>query len=153
MPGGGGLEVLAALAAERSPTRVVLLAAALDDAQLTDAVRLGVHGIVLKEMAPQLLLDAVRKVAAGGEWLDRGTLGRALRAVLSKQEVNAAPALTPREREIVGLVSSGLRNRAIAESLHISEGTVKIHLHNIYEKLSVGGRLELTLRAQKLGLR
>jgi DNA-binding NarL/FixJ family response regulator len=66
MPGGTGLEVLAALAQERSPTRVVLLAAALDDGQLAEAVRLGAQGVVLKEMAPQLLLDAVRKVAAGG---------------------------------------------------------------------------------------
>jgi DNA-binding NarL/FixJ family response regulator len=152
MPGGGGLEVLAALAAERSPTRVVLLAAALDDTQLAEAVRLGVHGVVLKEMAPQLLLEAVRRVAAGGEWLEQGTLGRALRAVLDRQGDSTAPALTPRELEIVRLVASGQRNRGIATTLHISEGTMKIHLHNIYEKLSVGGRVELTLQAQKLGL-
>jgi len=49
------------------------------------------------------------------------------------------------------MVASGLRNRAIAECLNISEGTVKIHLHNIYEKLGIGGRVELTLYAQKLG--
>jgi DNA-binding NarL/FixJ family response regulator len=152
MPGRGGLEVLAELAAEHSSTRVVLLAAALDDTQLAEAVRLGVHGVVLKEMAPQLLLEAVRRVAAGGEWLEQGTLGRALRAVLDRHGDSTSPALTPRELEIVRLVASGLRNRGIAETLHISEGTVKIHLHNIYEKLAVGGRVELTLQAQRLGL-
>lgn len=151
MPGGSGLEVLAALAAERSATRVVLLAAALDDAQLAEAMRLGASGVVLKEMAPQLLLEAVRKVAAGGQWLDQGTLGRALRAVLDRQAAGESPGLTPREREVVRMVATGLRNRGIAARLNISEGTVKIHLHNIYEKLGVGGRVELTLYAQKLG--
>jgi DNA-binding NarL/FixJ family response regulator len=152
MPGMGGLEVLAALAEERSPTRVVLLAAALDDRQLATAVRLGACGIVLKEMAPQLLLEAVREVAAGGQWLERGTLGRALRAVLGRQATDPPAALTPRELEIVRMAASGLRNRGIAQRLCISEGTVKIHLHNIYEKLGVGGRVELTLRAQQMGL-
>ncbi len=153
MPGLGGLEVLAALAEERSPVRVVLLAAALDDAQLVEAVRLGAAGVVLKEMAPEKLLEAVRAVAAGGEWLDRPTLGRALRAALARRETPAPAApLTPREAEIVRMVASGLRNRAIAERLAIGEGTVKMHLHNIYEKLDVDGRVELTLRAQQLGL-
>jgi two-component system nitrate/nitrite response regulator NarP len=60
-----------------------------------------------------------------------------------------ARLLTPREREIVRMVSSGMRNRALADQLGISEGTVKIHLHRIYEKLQVAGRLELVLFAQK----
>jgi DNA-binding NarL/FixJ family response regulator len=63
-----------------------------------------------------------------------------------------AEALTPREAEIVRMVASGLRNRAIAERLGIGEGTVKMHLHNIYEKLQVDGRVALTLRAQRMGL-
>jgi len=61
-------------------------------------------------------------------------------------------ALTPREIEIVKMVGQGLRNRVIAERLSISEGTVKVHLHNIYEKLKVDGRLELVLCAQEKGL-
>ncbi|PYQ99782.1 MAG: hypothetical protein DMF97_10725 [Acidobacteria bacterium] len=60
--------------------------------------------------------------------------------------------LTPREIEIVQMVAHGLRNRAIAERLAISEGTVKIHLHNIYEKLGIDGRLELMLWAQEQGV-
>ena len=61
-------------------------------------------------------------------------------------------ALTPRELEIVRMVSAGLRNRAVADKLCISEGTVKVHLHNIYEKLSVTGRLELALYARNRGI-
>ena len=60
--------------------------------------------------------------------------------------------LTPREIEIVRMVAQGLRNKTIAERLCISEGTVKVHLHNVYEKLGVDGRLELVLCAQQKGL-
>ena len=67
-------------------------------------------------------------------------------------ELQARETLTPREIEIVRMVVQGLRNKVIAERLTISEGTVNVHLHNIYEKLGVDGRLELVLRAQQMGL-
>jgi DNA-binding NarL/FixJ family response regulator len=105
-------------------------------------------------MAPQLLVDAVRTVHAGRRWLDQGSMDRALGRLLHKEEAQreAAETLTPRELEIVRMVAGGLRNRAIAEKLCISEGTVKIHLHNIYQKISVDGRLELAVYAQRKGL-
>lgn len=156
MPGGDGLWVLRAIRSEELPSRVVLLTAALDPSQLNEALRLGARGIVLKEMAPQLLVAAVREVHAGGEWIEASVVDR----IRASRGAGAAPGepttervpLTPREIEIVQLVAIGLRNRAIAERLYISEGTVKIHLHNIYEKLRVGGRLELVLYAQTHGL-
>jgi DNA-binding NarL/FixJ family response regulator len=79
---------------------------------------------------------------------------RALRSVLQRQEetLRAAEVLTPRELEIVRMAGEGLRNRGIAERLSISEGTVKVHLHNIYDKLGVEGRLEMVLYAQQKGL-
>jgi DNA-binding NarL/FixJ family response regulator len=64
----------------------------------------------------------------------------------------AGKVLTPREIEIVGMIAQGLRNKAIADRLSITEGTVKIHLHNIYEKLRIDGRLALMLYAQEKGL-
>jgi DNA-binding NarL/FixJ family response regulator len=92
----------------------------------------------------------VRVVAAGGRWLEGGrvrgeTVARAAAA-------DPARLLTARELEIVGMVSRGLRNRDIALPLGISEGTVKIHLHNIYQKLGVDGRLQLLLFAQAAGM-
>jgi DNA-binding NarL/FixJ family response regulator len=60
----------------------------------------------------------------------------------------ATRTLTPRELEIVRLIAEGLRNRAVADRLFITEGTVKIHLHRIYEKLGIGGRFELALYAR-----
>jgi DNA-binding NarL/FixJ family response regulator len=154
MPRGDGLDVLRSLEAGGLVTRVVLLTAALEEDQLVEALRLGVGGVVLKEMAPQLLVEAVREVHAGRRWLDKGSMDRALGRLLQKEESRreAAEVLTPRELEIVRMVALGKRNRAIAEQLFISEGTVKIHLHNIYQKIGVDGRLELAVYAQRAGL-
>ena len=154
MPGKGGLAVLREVKREKPPTRVVLLTAEMGEAEALEAIRLGVNGVVLKEMAPKLLVQAIRKVHAGGQWLEKRSFGRALETML-RREAGArqvAGILTPRELEIIRLVASGLHNKEIAEKLTISEGTVKIHLHHIYEKLHVDGRLELTLYAQDKGL-
>lgn len=154
MPRLDGLEVLRFLQHENLPTRVVLLTADLEEAQLLEALQLGVGGIVLKEMAPRLLVDAVREVHTGGRWVDKGSANRALEKLLRREEESrdAEPSLTPRELEIVRRVARGLRNRTIAEELQISEGTVKIHLHNIYQKLEVNGRGELAFHARSKGL-
>ncbi|HKH45715.1 MAG TPA: response regulator transcription factor [Thermoanaerobaculia bacterium] len=154
MPRSDGLDVLRAIEAGGSLTRVVLLTAALGEEQLLEALRLGAGGIVLKEMAPQLLVEAVREVSAGRRWLDKASQDRARGRLLQREEASreAAETLTPRELEIVRMVARGLRNRAIAEKLLISEGTVKIHLHNIYQKISIDGRLELAVYAQRNGL-
>jgi len=154
MPHCDGLQVLRTLKEEGLSTRVVLLTAALEEEHLVEALQLDVGGIVLKEMAPRLLVDAVREVHAGGRWIDKGSSNRALERLLRRDEEGqeAAPSLTPRELEIVRMVTRGLRNRSIAEQLFISEGTVKIHLHNIYQKLGVSGRLELAVQARSKGL-
>ncbi len=148
------VEVAGRLQGEGLPTRIVLLTAELDEDDVLKAVRLGVRGVVLKEMAPQMLVDCVRKVAAGEQWIERRSLTRALDRMLRREaglrEVTSV--LTPREIEIVRLVAEGLRNQAIGERLRISEGTVKVHLHNIYEKLGIDGRVALTHYAREKGL-
>jgi DNA-binding NarL/FixJ family response regulator len=151
MPGEGGIAVLQALAGRSEAPRVVLLTAALDEDELIDAVRLGARGVVLKEMAPQLLLEAVRRVAAGGEWLEEGLGGRAIKRLLARHRA-AAAGLTVREEEIVRLAARGLRNREIADELHISEGTVKMHLHHVFHKLDCDNRVEMLLRARERGV-
>ena len=154
MPGKDGLEVLREMRQEHYTTRVVLLTAVMEEHEVMEAVRLGVHGVVLKEMAPHLLVQCIRKVHAGEQWLERHSISRALEAMLRHQEGtrDMTGLLTPRELEIVRLAARGLRNKAIAENLSISEGTVKIHLHNIYKKLPIDSRLALTLYARDKGL-
>jgi DNA-binding NarL/FixJ family response regulator len=154
MPGLDGLAVLRVVHREKLETRVVLLTASLDEDDLLEAVRLGVRGVVLKEMASQLLVQCVRKVHAGEKWLERQSFSRALEKMLRREAGarEAARVLTPREIEVVRMVAGGLRNREIGERLSISEGTVKIHLHNVYEKLQVTGRVELAAYAREKGL-
>jgi len=150
MPGKDGLAVLRALHQERLPTKVVLLAATLDDAQVIEAMRHGARGMVLKERATQQLVQCLHKVHAGEQWFEKQAFGHVLDTLMRREsgarDVHAV--LTPREVEMVRLVASGLRNKEVAKRLAISEGTVKIHLHNIYEKLHVQSRVELVLRAQ-----
>jgi DNA-binding NarL/FixJ family response regulator len=154
MPAPDGLQVIRELQKDSLPTRVVLLTAALEEDDVLEAVRLGVQGVVLKEMSPEMLMECVRKVAAGEQWIERRSLTRALDKMLRREAGfrDASAVLTAREIEIVRLAAQGLRNQAIADRLHISEGTVKVHLHNIYEKLQIDGRVALTHYAREKGL-
>jgi DNA-binding NarL/FixJ family response regulator len=154
MRGLDGLAVLRALSRHAGSVRVVLLAAEIDDEQTLEAVRLGATGIVLKEMAPHLLIECIRTVHAGEQWVERKAVGRALETLLRREAGvrDLTRVLTQRELDIVRMILRGLRNAEIAARLCLSEGTVKSHLHHIYEKLQVDGRMGLLLLAQQKGL-
>jgi DNA-binding NarL/FixJ family response regulator len=149
MPDIGGLDVLRALAEERLPVRTVVLTAGVREREMVEAVRLGALGVVLKESAPGLLLDCVRTVARGERYLHPRFLARALD---EEPHRLAETTLTARELDLVRMVAKGLRNKEIAERLCITEGTVKVHLHNIYDKLGLDGRLALLRYAEDRGL-
>lgn len=154
LPGLDGFAVLEAIGEGGFGTRVLLLTAALEPEQVARAIALRARGIVLKEVAPELVVEAARRIHGGGVWFDPAHLGQAADAMRAAV-VGGAPAarlLTPREREIAAMVAAGARNRAIAERLGISVGTVKLHLHHVYEKLGVDGRLGLVLFAQRNAL-
>jgi DNA-binding NarL/FixJ family response regulator len=152
--GEDGLDLLRRLSLEGSTCRTVILTAAINDDEVLEAVKFGARGLVLKESPPATLLNCVRLVHAGEQSLDHKTLTRAFTKVLDREAAvrEASQDLTPREIEITCMVAEGLRNRAIGARLGISEATVKTHLHNIYEKLGVDGRIGLTLCAQQKGL-
>ena len=152
MPTTGGLEVLRRLRNEPYIPATILLAGNISDDEVIEAMRLGAKGVVLKEMAPTLLVQCIRKVANGGIWLEKEAIGRALGKLLQVGDGRARTALTPREIEIVRMVAQGIGNREVAERLFISEGTVKTHLHTIYEKVGVKGRMQLATYARENGL-
>jgi DNA-binding NarL/FixJ family response regulator len=154
MPDTGGLTVLRRMQAEQLPTRVVLLTGVADEDEMLEAIRLGVSGVVLKDTPPDLVLQCVRAVHSGAQWLERRSIGQALERLLDLEarKRQLASRLTLREVEILRMVDAGLRNKEIANQLSISEGTVKIHLHHIFEKLGVSNRLELLRHAEAHGL-
>jgi DNA-binding NarL/FixJ family response regulator len=153
MPKRSGLDLLAVLAREAPFARSVVLTAAISQEQVLEALKRGAAGLVLKEAPPEQLIDCVRRVSHGEQCFDADTVTQALQGAVDR-EVRGDPSasLTPRELEIVRMVAQGLRNKVIGERLVISESTVKVHLHNIYEKLGIEGRLELVLLAQQRGL-
>lgn len=153
MPDGDGLWVLKQVHSEKLPTRVVLLTATLDEDEVLDAMQSGVAGLVLKEAAAVNLVDTVRRVHRGERALEPTLVSRALDRLAQREEAKKiVEVLSRRETEIVKMVAAGLRNKEIAHKLSIGEGTVKTHLHTIYEKLGVHGRVELTMLALERGI-
>lgn len=146
MPDGTGLDVLRRLRARCDDRRVVLLTASLDERGFAEALTLKVDGVLLKGSDPALLLDCLEAVRDGESWIDPHLDGAAAAAAAEEPRV----PLSPRERELVGLVREGLRNREIAERLGVTEGTVKVYLHSVFEKTGVVNRTELAIRAAEL---
>lgn len=141
MPDVSGLTILRKIWNADLAVRVVFLTAMVTPVQIADALAHGIGGILLKEAAPDKLIDCLRSVADGGRWI-------------SEELANADPswttplppglaALTPRELEISKLACRGLSNKLIARRLGAVEGTVKIHLHNIFQKLHITNRTAL----------
>jgi two-component system, NarL family, nitrate/nitrite response regulator NarL len=133
--------------------RVLVLTGSRDSAIHQKAAKLGAMGVVLKEDAADLLLKAIEKVYRGEAWLDRVTLGTLLFQISNHNQETVDPraqkisSLTERERQVIGLIAEGLKNRQIAERLFISPTTVTHHLSSIYSKLGVSDRLELVIYA------
>ena len=148
-----GLVFLPELCRVSVNSRVLILTGVQTPESHRTAIRRGAMGIVLKQQAADLLLKAIRKVHEGEVWIDRSMIGTVLSEVRSerreeeKPEVIKMKALTAREREVIALVSEGLKNKAIGERLFISETTVTHHLSSIYSKLGVSDRLELVVFA------
>lgn len=147
LPDGSGLDVLRRLSRARSRPKVILLTAGMDEAQLLAAAELDPEGMVLKTSDPGLLLECMDAVVAGKRWVDPEIAERTRQA---QERAASAPPLTRRERELIELVRQGLRNRDIAAELGVTEGTVKVYLHAIFDKLHVENRTELALRAADL---
>jgi DNA-binding NarL/FixJ family response regulator len=143
LPGEDGLSVLRKLDPAKPPA-VVVLTASQDEEDLIAAARLGARGIILKAMAPRVLEDCIRTVHAGGLALSVDGVDLSSRlAQRQNVEDELQRVLTPRELEIVRLVAARLDNQEIAARLSISVGTVKIHLHHVFDKLQLRGRYEL----------
>lgn len=151
MPERSGLDVLRTLRERGDKRSIVLLTGSMSDKRVYEALQLGLNGLVLKAQAPRDLLTCLDAVFAGRRWIDHDVLQRVMELSLSPDGAAADP-LTPlskRERAIVGLLLQGLRNKDIGSELGIGEGTVKVHLHNVFEKLGVGSRMELALLASR----
>jgi len=153
-----GLDHMNALL-ERFPKTRILVLTALPDTQLhLSAVAGGASGVVVKEQAPEALLQAIEGVNAGEAWLAKSlmaaVMGKMSRETTEKPDPEAEKIarLTPRETEIVSLVSEGMNGERIATHLKISEATVRNHLTSILSKLGLANKFELAVYAHRNGL-
>ncbi|MBC2667113.1 response regulator transcription factor [Novosphingobium flavum] len=147
MPDGDGVETLRAMRRAGDNRPVILLTAQIDDARLLDALDAGVNGIVGKEGAEETLADTIDAVLEGRKAIGPDLIERARKEATRRKTPSPMSVLTRRERTIVSFVAQGYRNRDIASELGITEGTVKVYLHSLYQKLAIENRTELAVLA------
>lgn len=152
MPERSGLDVLRTLRSKGDDRPVVLLTSRLNDEFAREAVKLSVNGIVIKSTAPRDLLVCLESVVQGRRWIDQEVMQRVMEQAMSPDAPrDPFDALSARERAVASLVQRGLRNKEVASELGLTEGTVKVHLHKVFDKLGIRGRTELILLAQERG--
>jgi len=154
MPRMSGVEATRRLAASRPDVAIVMLTVSEDEADLFAAVKAGARGYLLKNLEADQLRGMLEAVARGEAAITPATAARIL-AELHRPDPGhrlGPDRLTERERDVLTLVTAGLRNKEIAARLGISENTVKYHLKNILEKLHAGSRTEVATLAVRQGL-
>lgn len=143
------------LEATDNQSRVILLTGLQDPDVHREAVRRGALGLVKKDQAADTLVKAIEKVYAGEIWLERTMTANIFKEFSSATYQRGNPeelkiaSLTDRERDVICLIGEGMKNKDIADSLFISESTVRHHLTSVYDKLGVSDRLELVIYAFK----
>ena len=144
LPDKGALAVIEALVRRKLKTRPIILATSINEQSFLRAQSLGVRGVVLKDMPVSSLVRCVRIVHQGGEFIEKNSLMRALGNVLRREAARETlTKLTSRERAVADKVLNGMSNKDIGRQLGLTEGTVKSHLHRVYQKLQVKGRFAL----------
>jgi len=137
LPGRSGLQVLTAAKSEQLGTRLIFLSASSDDANTEKLIESGAHGVLSKEASPDAVVRCLREALSG------------LRSLSPPKTLNghghSPQGLTEREHQIMRLVCEGLSNKDIGRQANLSGGTVKVHLHHIFEKLAIHNRTALAM--------
>lgn len=150
MPDGDGLAVLQHLRETDSPVRVIVFTVFDTDDRILSAVQTGAKGYLLKGAPREQIFNAVRIVAQGGSLLEPVVASKLMERVNRTQ--NDPDALTPRELDVLPLIARGQLNKEIADTLDITERTVKFHVSSILGKLGAGNRTEAVSIAVRRGL-
>ncbi|MEV7559617.1 response regulator transcription factor [Streptomyces sp. NPDC089795] len=158
MPGMDGIEATRLITADRATTRVLVLTTFDEDDYVYGALRAGASGFVVKDMALDDILAAVRVVAAGDALIAPGVTRRLIAdfigrpATVPKRSPRPVEGVTEREREVLSLVGRGRSNTEIAEDLFITVATAKSHVSRLLTKLGARDRVQLVITAYEMGL-
>ena len=148
-----GLSLIEEIQQHQLPTKPVVFTGA-PIGEVMRVIDLGVPGLVSKDKSKQVLVRCIEAVHQGDKWLDRDLTMKTMSLLLEQQKKNAKASslLTPREMMVARMVTEGWPNKKIASKLFISEGTAKLHVHHIYQKLNCPGRMSLQRYMQENGL-
>jgi NarL family two-component system response regulator LiaR len=154
MPRRDGIWALGEMAQQTPQAKVLVLTSFADDEKVVTAIKAGALGYLLKDSPPQVLLDAIREVAAGGSPIPPAIARKLVRqmAAPARPQVISDEELTEREVEVLALIAKGLCNQDIAESLVLSERTVRCHVSSILHKLHLNSRTQAALYALREGI-
>jgi len=146
MPGGNGLEATRRIREALSSVKVVILTVSEEDKNLFEAIKSGAHGYLLKKIEPRNLFEMLRGVFRGEAPISRATAAKILNEFAAQAhratEETPEEKLTPKEREVIELLTKGWTNKEIGNKLRITENTVKNHLKNILDKLHLENRVQ-----------
>ncbi len=153
MPGMDGLVALREISRERTNARLIVLAGYADDEQIAAALASGAHGFLLKDAAPDQLVEAVRAVHKGSNVLHPGLARRlAIHQTHMGEDLSLVEPLTARELDVLRLLAHGMSNREIARELYLTHHTVMTHVRNILHKLNLPNRTKAAIYACEHGL-
>jgi NarL family two-component system response regulator LiaR len=159
MPGMDGIQATPRIIEESSKSRIIILTSFSEEDKVLPAIRAGAEGYLLKDIAPDELVQAVRDAYQGKVQLHPEIARKLMSAISAEAKPTGGPVandtpdgLTEREHEVLSLIADGMNNREIAEKLSISERTVKTHVSNILGKLGVADRTKAAIYALRRGL-
>ncbi|HRM21650.1 MAG TPA: response regulator transcription factor [Neisseria sp.] len=150
MPVMNGREALAQILSAHPEQTVVMLTVSEDSDDLTECMRLGARGFLLKNINADFLLDSIRKAVDGDNVFSPEMTARLVQSLISPAappKNNALSSLTPRELEILGYLAAGHSNKVIARRLDLAESTIKVHVQNILRKLELSSRVQAAVYA------
>jgi DNA-binding NarL/FixJ family response regulator len=153
LPPVSGLEILAAINSEHFRTRVIFLSASLNGSAGLAAIAGGAYGVISRDATPRLLLRCLRTVASGQKLLPIASWDPELRNGHKHSSPDAIgpllAVLTERERQIIRMVAEGLSNKEVGRQINLADGTVKVHMHRIYQKLAIHNRTVLAVLGKR----
>lgn len=150
MPGMNGREALSQIISINPQQAVIMLTVSEDSDDLTECMRIGARGYLLKNINTDFLLESIRKAADGDNVFSPEMTAKLVRSLISPQPAQGTQtlsSLTPREMEILGYLAAGHSNKIIARHLNLAESTVKVHVQNLLRKLNLSSRVQAAVYA------
>ena len=147
LPGISGIECIRKLVGQCPNTQFLICTVYEEDENIFEGLKAGAAGYILKNTTPAELLEAIRDIHNGGSPMSSVIARKIVHSIQNKKESKELESLSSREKEIIQLLSKGFRYKEISDQLNIDLGTVKRHIHNIYEKLHVQSRTDALNKA------